>query len=96
MTQKRFVQPRVIYPGYGINGMGPGGDDDDTGLGSGQTTTDPFEVDFNDWMDLFAKDLNNDEEVDEYDYYLWWVQQGFSEDAWNQFSGGLPWPYVKP
>ena len=62
-----------------------------TGGGTGQSTTDPYACDFNDWMTMFASDVNGDETIDETDYQLWF-QGMFSDDHdegqyWWEFYG---------
>ena len=48
------------------------------GGGTGQSTTDPYACDFNDWMNLFAQDYNGDG-IDFEDYRKWF-QQLFGSD----------------
>ena len=62
-----------------------------TGGGTGQSTTDPYACDFNDWMTMFASDLNNDGNMDETDYKIWF-QNMFADNPeegqeWWEFYG---------
>ena len=44
------------------------------GGGTGQSTTDPYACDFNEWMSLFASDIDGDNDTDFDDYRLWFQQ----------------------
>ncbi len=62
-----------------------------TGGGTGQSTTDPYACDYNDWLNLFASDVNGDNEINEADYKLWF-QSMFADDPvegqeWWEFYG---------
>ena len=48
--------------------------------GTGQSTTDPFACDFNDWLNLFAVDLDNDGDTDRDDYRQWFINT-FGDEA---------------
>ncbi len=61
------------------------------GGGTGQSTTDPYACDYNDWQNLFASDVNGDNEINEADYKLWF-QSMFADDPdegqeWWEFYG---------
>ncbi len=96
MSNRKFVQPTVFTPGYGLNGLNPGGDDDDTGIGSAQTSPDIRPVSFADWQTMFAVDMDSDGDEDEDDFYLWWVDKKFSPDDWTRLNPTLPWPGNQP
>lgn len=49
------------------------------GGGTGQSTTDPYACSFNDWMNLFASDVNGDGQTNEDDYRVWF-QNMFADD----------------
>ena len=61
------------------------------GGGTGQSTTDPYACDFADWMNLFASDLNNDNNIDEADYKIWFQNMFANNHAegeeWWTFYG---------
>ena len=61
------------------------------GGGTGQSTTDPYACDYNDWLNLFASDVNGDGDITEADYKLWF-QSMFADDPdegqeWWEFYG---------
>ncbi len=61
------------------------------GGGTGQSTTDEYACDFNDWMTLFASDVNGDGQTNEDDYKAWF-QAMFADDPdegqeWWEFYG---------
>ena len=68
--------PRVFTSGVIATDSG-----DLTGGGSGQSSTDVWMVDFEDWCTLFAEDLNGDGLYDETDY-AWWFYKYFENDQY--------------
>ena len=54
------------------------------GGGTGQSTTDPYACDYNDWMNLFATDYNNNG-FDEDDYHHWFVLNFYDGD-WDELQ----------
>ena len=60
------------------------------GGGTGQSTTDTYACSYNDWLVMFADDLDDDDEYTMNDYMLWWDAQGFDMDAWKTFNGDTP------
>ena len=62
-----------------------------TGGGTGQSTTDPYACGYDDWVTMFASDLNNDGNMDETDYKIWF-QNMFADNPeegqeWWEFYG---------
>jgi hypothetical protein len=66
------------------------------GGGTGQSTTDPYACDFNDWMNLFASDVNGDGQTNFADYKIWFQNlfrgnEEEGEELWDTlFGDGTP------
>ena len=60
------------------------------GGGTGQSTTDPYPCSFQDWLTMYAQDLDDDDEFTMNDYMLWWESMGFDMTAWNEYNPGVP------
>lgn len=58
------------------------------GGATGQSTPDVFACGFDDWMNLFAEDKNNDNKTDFEDYRLWFIDTFGDEapDLWEMFN----------
>ena len=67
-----------------------------TGGGTGQSTTDPYACSFDDWMNLFATELDGVEGIDFNDYKIWFQNlfrgnEEEGEELWDTFFGdGTP------
>lgn len=55
------------------------GDDEDDGGRTGQSGQNPFPCTFEQWLDLFAEDLNGNNEFDQNDYETWMNNHGWGE-----------------
>ena len=61
------------------------------GGGTGQSTTDPYACSYADWQTMFAGDYDGDDVVGTMnDYMIWWANNNFGMDAWNEFNPGVP------
>lgn len=93
MSKMLFELPLVLTAKGG--GMGGGGDAGDEGQGSGQGSLDP--VSWSVWLEMYGNngsgfDLDHDGDVDQYDYYLWWIANGFTHAQWVEANGSsFPW-----
>ena len=68
-----------------------------TGGGTGQSTTDPYACDFDDWMNLFASDVNGDGQTDFDDYRQWFINNfGEDDELWGLFNDVPLNPNVEP
>lgn len=91
MSKMLFTSP-MLYRG----GMDDPGEDPiivipDSGQG-GETPLNPVPCNFAYWQQNFHADLNGDNTEDFSDYGLWWIQNGFDADAWNEYNSGVPFP----
>ena len=67
------------------------GDDNVTGGGTGQSTTDPHPCSYSDWLILFSDDYDLDgTEGTRNDYMQWWYDHHFSTEAWQAYNGDTP------
>ena len=55
-----------------------------TGGGTGQSTTDPYACSYEDWQTMFARDVDEDGDIDEADYKAWF-QGMFTEADYKQW-----------
>lgn len=86
MPNKKFRTPIVYF-----SPINPG-DEGETGLGSGDDTTDDYPVvamSFDAWKDHFANDNDEDGDIDFDDYGLWWYWEDLSLDDWEDFNPGI-------
>ncbi len=65
------------------------GDDSDTGGSSGQAGVRPRPCTFDIWLGSYAVDLVAPEGYDAEDFKQWWINNGFSEEAWNELNSAL-------
>ena len=93
MSKMIFKLPLVLTTKGGIGG----GDVEEPGEGSGQGSVDP--VSWSVWQELYTLqggfDMDHDGDVDQYDYYLWWIANGFTQAQWeaaNNQPGDPAWP----
>ena len=86
MNKRKFIAPYIV-----LSGISSGGDDNVIGGGTGQGSSNPFPMSYNDWLNNnWATDYNGDG-ADFQDFITWWVDNDFSEDDWNQYNGDTPW-----
>ena len=64
--------------------------------GSAQGGVDPIPCSFDYWLQNFKIDLDRDGDYDFDDYCQWWLKNGLSVDAWNEFNNGTPFPTQNP
>lgn len=86
MAKKQFFMPRVLLSGWG-------GDGSDTGGGSGGTSPDATMCTYEEWLEMYGLDLDEDGTVDKFDYAWWWDDNGFSEEDWAIYNPDYPWPF---
>ena len=59
------------------------------GGGTGQSTTDPYACDYNDWLNLFAVDYNgNGYDNDDYIHWFYVMFGDEAADLWTIVNGG--------
>ena len=79
MAKKYGFDPFILL-------SGTPGDDVVTGGGTGQSTTDPYPCDYDDWLAMFAVDYDNNG-FDENDYRQWFQNMFGSrpdaQDLWE-------------
>lgn len=69
-----------------------GGDEEESGGGSGQSGVRPSPCTYNVWLKCFAKDYD-DNGYDTTDFAKWWQENSFSIDAWNELNPDIPFPF---
>lgn len=79
MSKKRFIAP-IVLTGWS------GGGGSDTGDGSGGGSIDITACDYTEWLEVYGDDYDLDDDIDFDDYRTWWLENGLSEDAWNEFN----------
>ena len=74
--KKKFYMPLIF-----VNGLVDEGSVSEEGGGTGQTTTDPYACDYNEWLIRFDDEENHagSDAPSEYEDYVWWCEQyGFT------------------
>jgi hypothetical protein len=90
MAKTYFTFPKILFGGLGDIG------DATEPAQTGQGTTDPYPCSFADWQHLFGTDLNNDGNIDEDDYLIWWNNQNYTNDDWSRVNPGSTFPPSTP
>ena len=95
MSKMIFQLPLVLTTKGGIGG----GDATEEAPGSGQGSVDP--VSWNIWQQMYQGgfDMDKDGDIDQTDYYLWWIANGFTQAQWeaaNNNPNDPAWPGSNP
>lgn len=86
MTKKQFVLPYVVLSGWG----GEGGDG---GNGSGSSSPDVTACTYEEWLEMYADDYNDDGDINETDFMKWWYDNDLGMDAWKSLNPDIEWTY---
>lgn len=72
------------------------GDGTTTGGASAGGGVDPLvsgPISFDAWLSsAWREDMNQDDSVDVWDYFMWWLANGFSREQWESIGGNPEWP----
>ncbi len=85
MANKSFTAPLVVLS------AGWGGDGEETGGGSSGSSPDVTMCSYTEWLEMYNLDWDEDGVIDEYDFASWWLDNGFTEEDWDEYAG-IPWP----
>ena len=85
MNKKHFSVPVIM--------QGEPGDDIVIGGGSGEGGSDAISAyNYHDWLNsIYAEDLIQDGEINEWDYVAWWENHNFSQEEWEILNPDMPW-----
>lgn len=83
MAKRYGFNPFVI-----LGGMDIPEDDPVSGGGSGQSGVKVYPCSYSDWLERWPADLVGPAGIDFEDYRQWWINNGFSEEAWAAYNTG--------
>ena len=85
MNTKRFTIPRVFLTDAMPNVL--------PGTGSGEIDRiKPVPCQFDEWLQSrWLGDYDQNDAVDFDDYAVWWAQNGFGPEIWDQYNPGVAW-----
>ena len=89
MSKRKFIVPYVMLS------MSGGDNDTVIGGGTGENTTDPFPMSFEDWQTSgfqIGYDFDEDGEFGIEEFANWWEDNGFTMEQWNELNPDHPWP----
>ena len=91
MSKKSFGIPEILFSQIG--------DEPDDPISGGGSAHGSNPVSFAVWLTIYNEsipnhfDFDHDGDIDVDDYYLWWIQNGYTREQWESANPpSVPWP----